>query len=185
MWYNVCMTKRRHVYRNHWKRLIETYGDMCYWCNEEGVGCIDHITPVSYGGSDRFENLVPSCTLCNLLASDKVFLCEDSKRQYLVRRRRGRQRHYLCSCCGIPFVKNEHVPSYLMCPYCYDHEYEDTTYSESKRWRKWLNTMRRGGYDLEAYERIRTMYRKGRNFTMKERREIYAKLMLDNILRDI
>lgn len=173
---------RKRLYRKHWKLLIEMFGDMCYWCGSELAGCLDHVIPAVHGGSEEIDNIVPSCTLCNLLASDKLFDSEDDKRHYLLRMRKGRQRHYECSCCGIPFIKNEHLPSFLMCPVCYDHEYMDTVYSKSKRWVAWLADLDNAGFDVDAFACIRKLYQNGNRYTKQERREIYTKIMIDKIL---
>lgn len=41
----------------------------CYWCDGP-FEHIDHINPMSRGGSDRLRNLVPSCAACNLSKSN-------------------------------------------------------------------------------------------------------------------
>lgn len=36
----------------------------CFYCGGPG-GCVDHLVPVSKGGEDRRDNLVPACRGCN------------------------------------------------------------------------------------------------------------------------
>lgn len=56
-------------------RLLEIQGDKCHWCGKTvslGVAekhpdraTVEHLTPVSRGGSDRRENLKVACFRCN------------------------------------------------------------------------------------------------------------------------
>jgi hypothetical protein len=45
---------------------------MCLYCGDP-ANEVDHIIPHSYSLDNREENLVASCTICNRIASDKVF----------------------------------------------------------------------------------------------------------------
>jgi hypothetical protein len=117
-----------------------------------------------------------------MLASDLVFDSEEKKRSYLLEKRTKRIRHYSCSCCGIPFSKAEHIPSFLMCPVCYDYEYEDTSYSKSVSWRKWIVSLRQAGYDIGAFDQIRKWYQDGHLFTEKTRRELYSTIFIKNMM---
>lgn len=63
-------------------QVIELYGTLCHLCNEEidfnasrrsGLGMnwengfnVDHLVPISKGGSDTLENVRPSHSLCNI-----------------------------------------------------------------------------------------------------------------------
>ncbi|UXS01649.1 HNH endonuclease [Agrobacterium tumefaciens] len=54
--------------------VLRKTGGLCYYC---GVNFgekyhIDHAIPSSRGGSNRLENLVPSCAQCNSEKSDKT-----------------------------------------------------------------------------------------------------------------
>jgi len=51
------------------------YGGLCPYCNQPIVnGHIDHIVPISMGGTSDRENLVYSCAPCNLSKGDKSLL---------------------------------------------------------------------------------------------------------------
>jgi len=43
----------------------EAYDNRCFYCDCEEVLVADHTTPLSRGGSDNIENIVPSCADCN------------------------------------------------------------------------------------------------------------------------
>jgi len=61
----------RHPIKNNVKAVVwaKTEG-LCYHCrrvlNPFREFHIDHLVPLSKGGSDNVENLVPSCATCNL-----------------------------------------------------------------------------------------------------------------------
>ena len=38
---------------------------LCAWCGNAKATQADHIIPVANGGTDRLENLTPSCAKCN------------------------------------------------------------------------------------------------------------------------
>lgn len=40
-------------------------GGRCYYCGLEGLLTIDHLTPLSRGGTDDINNIVPACKPCN------------------------------------------------------------------------------------------------------------------------
>ena len=42
------------------------FGHRCAYCGDEGSLHVDHFQPVSRGGSDSKENLVPACRTCNV-----------------------------------------------------------------------------------------------------------------------
>ena len=46
----------------------------CYWCGSKvGQHChVDHVIPLSKGGSNGPENIVISCVACNLRKYDKL-----------------------------------------------------------------------------------------------------------------
>jgi hypothetical protein len=134
-------TRRRTSYRKHWKELTKMYGSLCYWCREEVATCIDHYVPYSWDQDNSIENLVPSCTLCNVLAGSKLFESVDHKRQYILNKRRNKKHGILrCSECLVPFVQNEHSPSPFLCAHCYDEEY-GTQECASKSWIRWLELL--------------------------------------------
>lgn len=61
-WKTAAYKKRRSVY--------EKYNRRCAYCGvilKLAAMQVDHIHPKSLGGSDDFENLMPSCRSCNYL----------------------------------------------------------------------------------------------------------------------
>ena len=61
------------------RKLIDTvkadYGGICPYCNETITdGHIDHVVPVSGGGTNDPENLAYSCAPCNMLKGNKSLL---------------------------------------------------------------------------------------------------------------
>ena len=64
-----CENKRKYLSRKMKKPLIAKYGQVCHYCEQETeynqLG-IDHIIPVSKGGTDEEDNLVLCCNACNV-----------------------------------------------------------------------------------------------------------------------
>lgn len=53
------------------KIVFEKYGGRCGYCGCLSINLqIDHFIPRSKGGSDKIENLMPSCRDCNAFKSD-------------------------------------------------------------------------------------------------------------------
>lgn len=48
--------------------------DRCFWCREvlSSSHHVDHVTPLSKGGSNGLENIVISCPTCNMKKHDKL-----------------------------------------------------------------------------------------------------------------
>lgn len=64
-----CRHRRRGLNRfptKNYKILLEAFGTWCPYCETDGHNLtIDHITPVSKGGDNSIENLMPCCPSCN------------------------------------------------------------------------------------------------------------------------
>jgi len=146
--------QRSHGYRRHWSTLIEAHGELCFYCEIEPSMCIDHIVPVSFGGGDEIENLVPSCNRCNLTAGDKVFGDVSQKRQYILGNRKKRLTHAVCSSCLLPYQYRINSPSPTLCAECYDGEY-GTKYASRKGWVSWVDDLEAAGYFVEAHRESR------------------------------
>ena len=56
------------------QQIIQIYGDNCYLCNKpiDNDYHLDHIIPISKGGTDLIENIRPTHPLCNLQKGDKL-----------------------------------------------------------------------------------------------------------------
>ena len=61
-------------FRKQRLRVLRRDGGICTYCGADAT-CVDHVIPAVKGGDDSMENLVASCTLCNLRKGSKsVFL---------------------------------------------------------------------------------------------------------------
>jgi len=58
------------------KRLIEKYGKRCFYCNNKlgEYWITEHKTPRSKNGSNKIDNLVPSCERCNISKASYTLL---------------------------------------------------------------------------------------------------------------
>ena len=48
-----------------WLALVEAYGGRCGYCGETGPLQADHRIPLSRGGSNTIDNIIPACARCN------------------------------------------------------------------------------------------------------------------------
>lgn len=84
-------TKRKHYINKRMVRaLMELQGDQCAYCVKP-IGIrfhIEHVIPLTAGGSNRFHNLVLSCPECNFIAGSKVFTHFMMKQKYILERRK-------------------------------------------------------------------------------------------------
>jgi 5-methylcytosine-specific restriction endonuclease McrA len=48
-----------------WLDLVRLYGGRCGYCDAATTLEPDHRTPLSRGGSNRIDNIIPSCRPCN------------------------------------------------------------------------------------------------------------------------
>lgn len=67
--------------------LTLTYGNLCFYCQQEPAQSVDHVIPFSAGGEDTIENLRPCCLWCNLTASNKIFKSIDDKITFLIEKK--------------------------------------------------------------------------------------------------
>lgn len=52
--------------RNQWRAIREAFGHRCAYCGEHFERLtMDHVIPLSKGGSHTAENVVPACRSCN------------------------------------------------------------------------------------------------------------------------
>ena len=50
---------------DEWLKLCNYYGDICLCCGETKKLTVDHVVPISKGGSNHIENIQPLCGSCN------------------------------------------------------------------------------------------------------------------------
>lgn len=60
--------KRRTISREKRGRVLEKTRGFCFYCGDPLVKGwhVDHMTPISNGGTDAMSNLVPACRECNV-----------------------------------------------------------------------------------------------------------------------
>lgn len=157
---------RRQTYRKHWEELILMYGSICVYCNDAPATVIDHVIPVSYLPIHDIANLRPSCTLCNLIASDKVFETADIKKQFILGERERKSyasQRTICTSCWIPYQRPTHSPSLFLCAECYDEECE-TDLRHTRAWAEWLGLLDEAEIDIDIFRKF-----KARTYDMSRR----------------
>jgi 5-methylcytosine-specific restriction endonuclease McrA len=55
------------------KQIIKLYGKWCYICHDKIGNTIDHVIPISKGGTNDISNLRPACYQCNYEKGDKIY----------------------------------------------------------------------------------------------------------------
>lgn len=50
---------------DEWQSILDKFGNKCAICGAEGKLTIDHIVPLSVGGSNTIDNIQPLCRSCN------------------------------------------------------------------------------------------------------------------------
>ncbi len=65
-----------------WLQLVEQYGGRCAYCGASGRLHAEHRIPVSRGGSNRIENILPACASCN---AKKATMTEEEFRARLAK----------------------------------------------------------------------------------------------------
>jgi 5-methylcytosine-specific restriction endonuclease McrA len=62
----VCIRKAATSYtQSEWEELCARYGYMCLSCRQSKPLEVDHVVPLSKGGSNSIENIQPLCQSCN------------------------------------------------------------------------------------------------------------------------
>jgi len=59
-----------------WVELKYSYLGICPYCGEKIVGAThrDHVVPISRGGSNSIDNIVPCCAPCNYKKNDRPLI---------------------------------------------------------------------------------------------------------------
>ena len=63
-----------------WRALVESYGGSCAYRGEAGPVQVDHRTPLTRGGRNSIDNILPACRKCN---TEKGQLTEEEFRARL------------------------------------------------------------------------------------------------------
>lgn len=95
----------------------------CQYCGSSAE-VVDHIVPYSYLQKDGgINNLVSSCSICNLIVSDNVFPSFDKKKEFILgkrsrrRSKRLKDNRNICPDCKRSFKSGK---STLLCDECYE-----------------------------------------------------------------
>ena len=115
---------RRQIPQKIIDRLMDAYNYTCVYCGEPATD-IDHVIPWAYVLRHEISNLVPACHDCNLIASDKMFLDIESKREYILYKRglpkwsrKLINRRSICTECGLPFKPRANGSTIFLCTHC-------------------------------------------------------------------
>lgn len=72
--------------QEEWQQLCDIYGNICLCCGSfEKLLTVDHIIPLSKGGTDYIDNIQPLCMNCNAKKHTKII---DYRRNYAQQERR-------------------------------------------------------------------------------------------------
>lgn len=55
-----------------WRSVLEEFGEQCLACGSHDPITIDHVIPISKGGSNTRDNVQPLCGSCNSSKADKT-----------------------------------------------------------------------------------------------------------------
>jgi len=58
-------TRKVQHTKQEWEEQKERYGYRCFYCGKKTRLTKDHVIPISKGGNDKIENIVPACWPCN------------------------------------------------------------------------------------------------------------------------
>jgi len=54
------------------ERILIRDGRCCQYCGAEDATTVDHVIPISKGGTDEPDNLVAACTRCNYSKGNRM-----------------------------------------------------------------------------------------------------------------
>lgn len=55
-----------------WKSILKLYNYACAYCGKPGKMTMDHVVPLSRGGTHTASNVVPACRSCNCRKHDRL-----------------------------------------------------------------------------------------------------------------
>lgn len=57
-----------------WKRCLDRHGHRCVYCGSSGKLTMDHVVPVTRGGTHGAGNIVPACNRCNASKGNSLLI---------------------------------------------------------------------------------------------------------------
>jgi len=57
---------------DEWKAVVDHFSGRCVYCGEKGKMTVEHVVPLSRGGTNYIENIVPACLGCNASKGKKT-----------------------------------------------------------------------------------------------------------------
>lgn len=67
-----CRSAKRPCLSKKFRQaVIDLFGGVCYYCRKP-ADCVDHLIPVSRGGTEDADNLVAACNACNSKKGSKT-----------------------------------------------------------------------------------------------------------------
>jgi hypothetical protein len=100
---------------------------------------VEHVVPWSWSHCNDEDNLVASCTVCNQIASDKMFSSFDEKKAYILVIRQGRRwtrklakkyQVFRCNKCKVLFEPLKDGATNFLCSSCAVVEYSEESEEE-------------------------------------------------------
>lgn len=69
-----CIVESGDVPAEAWAAILALYGHRCAYCRKDGVKLtIDHVLPLSKGGTHTPDNVVPACMACNCSKNNRLW----------------------------------------------------------------------------------------------------------------
>jgi hypothetical protein len=108
----------------HLKQKILDRDQICVYCGDYATE-VDHVVPWNYVHCNDEDNFVGACRDCNGIASDKVFVDFNAKREYILSMRKHRKfkakllaRISVCVGCGKLFPPRKKGSTIFYCKDC-------------------------------------------------------------------
>ena len=72
MWENRVPRMGGRPWRRLRSEILKRDNGICFYCGVHGATHVDHLTPISRGGTDSSTNLAACCKRCNLRKGEKT-----------------------------------------------------------------------------------------------------------------
>ena len=59
---------------DQWQAVLKQYKNRCVYCGRKVKLTVDHIIPISLGGTHTKKNVLPACMDCNIAKSNRLLL---------------------------------------------------------------------------------------------------------------